>query len=79
MLVVVLYTKPLLSAGAVALTLERLVKARVTLPLVGVMELIEETLELKSEVKLVILFSVNEGISEVCNNLDSHLLSVLFQ
>ena len=79
MLVVVLYTKPLLSAGAVAFTLERLVKARVTLPLVGVRELIEETLELQSEVKLVILLSANEGISDACNNLDSHLLSVLFQ
>ena len=43
------------------------------------MELIEETLELKSEVKLVILLSANEGISELCKSLDSHLESVLFQ
>ena len=61
------------------MTLLRFVRANVTFPLDGVIELIEDTLLAKSVVKFVILLSANAGISVVCNAFASHLLSVLFQ
>ena len=46
---------------------ERLERPILTSPLVGVMVLMEDTLLAKSLVRLVILLSAKEGISEACH------------
>ena len=52
---------------------ERLERPRLTSPLVGVMVLMEDTLLAKSLVRLVILLSAKEGISEAWSVSLSHL------